>query len=86
MKSSPFGGFEKGLGRIETLLAKLAKDFKSKSGRVHMATVDERPNSDFSDNDASKPEDEDFNSDSSSADSNSGKRDMNVYMTYGKKK
>ena len=45
-----------------------------------------RPNSDFSDNDASKPEDEDFNSDSSSADSNSGKRDMNVYMTYGKKK
>ena len=75
----------KRLGRIETLLAKLAKDFKSKSGRVHMATVDERPNSDFSDNDVSKPEDEDFNSDSSSADSNSGKRDINVYMTYGKK-
>ena len=50
-----------------------------------MATVDERPNSDFSDNDVSKPEDEDFNSDSSSADSNSGKRDINVYMTYGKK-
>ena len=78
-------GLEKRLGRIETLLAKLAKDFKSKSGRVHIATVDERPNSDFSDNDASKPEDEDFNSDSSSADSNSGKRDMNVYMTYEKK-
>ena len=84
--STPNNGLEKRLGRIETLLAKLAKDFKSKSGRVHMATVDERPNSDFSDNDASKPEDEDFNSDSSSADSNSGKRDMNVYMTYGKKK
>jgi len=51
-----------------------------------MATVDEHPNSDFFDNDASKPEDEDFNSDSSSADSNSRKRDMNVYMTYRKKK
>ena len=84
--STPNNGLEKRLGRIKTLLAKLAKDFKSKSGRVHMATVDERPNSDFSDNDASKPEDEDLNSDSSSADSNSEKRDMNVYMTYGKKK
>ena len=50
-----------------------------------MATVDERPNSDFSDNDASKPEDEDFNSDSSSAESDSEKRGMNVYITHGKK-
>src|SRR3954454_25245747 len=51
---------EKRLGRIETLLAKLVKDFKSKSGQVYMTTVDECPNSDFSDNDASKPEDENF--------------------------
>ena len=46
-----------------------------------MATVDEQ-----SDDDISKPEDNDYNSDNSSAGSDSGKRDMNVYITHGKKK
>ena len=72
---------EKRLGQIESLLAKLAKDSKSRSGRVHIATVDEQ-----SDDDTSKPEDNDYNSDNSSAGSDSGKRDMNVYITHGKKK
>ena len=82
-ESSPFGGFEKRLGRIETLLAKLAKDSKSKSCRVHMATVDEHPNSD---NDLSEPGDGNFNSDNSLVESDSGNRGMNVYITHGKKK
>ena len=81
-ESSPFGGFEKRLGRIETLLAKLAKDSKSKSRRVHMATVNEHPNSD---NDLSEPGDGDFNSDNSLVESDSGNCGMNVYITYGKK-
>src|SRR2546423_7134187 len=45
--STPNNGLEKRLGRIKTLLAKLTKDSKSKSSRVHMATVDEQPDSVF---------------------------------------
>ena len=85
-ESSPFGGLEKRLGQIEALLAKLAKDSKSRSGRVHMATVDEQSDPIFSDDDTSKPEDNDYNSDNSSAGSDSGNRGMNVYITHGKKK
>ncbi|PKY33863.1 hypothetical protein RhiirB3_453121, partial [Rhizophagus irregularis] len=66
-ESSPFGGLEKRLGQIEALLAKLAKDSKSRSSRVHMATVDEQSDPIFSDDDTSKPEDNDYNSDNSSA-------------------
>ena len=85
-ESSPFGGLEKKLGQIETLLAKLAKDFKSRSSRVHMTTVDDQSDPIFSNDDTSKPEDNDYNSDNSSAGSDSGKRDINVYITHGKKK
>ena len=85
-ESSPFGGFEKRLGRIEALLDKLTKDSKSRSSRVHMATVDEQSDPIFSDDDTSKPEDNDYNSDNSSAGSDSGNHGMNVYITHGKKK
>ena len=51
-----------------------------------MATVDEQSDPIFSDDDTSKPEDNDYNSDNSSVTSDSGKRDMNVYITHGKKK
>ena len=85
-ESSPFGGFEKRLGRIETLLAKLTKDSKSKSARVHMATADKQSDFIFSDDDISKPEDNDYNSDNSLVESDSGNRGMNVYITHGKKK
>ena len=85
-ESSPFGGLEKRLGKIEALLDKLTKDSKSRSGRVHMATADEQSNPIFSDDDASKPEDNDYNSDNSSAGSDSEKRDTHVYIKYGKKK
>ncbi|CAB5380293.1 unnamed protein product [Rhizophagus irregularis] len=84
-ESSPFGGLEKRLDQIESLIAKLIKESKSRSGRIHMATVDEQSNPIFSDDDASKPEDND-DSDNSSTESDSGKRDMNVYITHGKKK
>jgi hypothetical protein len=79
----PFGGLEKRLGQIEALLTKLAKNSKSRSGRVHMATVDEQSNPIFSDDDTSKPEDNDYNSDNSSAGSDSGNRDMNIYIIHG---
>jgi hypothetical protein len=85
-ESLPFGGLEKRLGQIEALLAKLAKDSKSRSGRIHMATADEQSNPIFSDDNASKPEDNDDDSGNSSTESDSGKRDMNVYITHGKKK
>ena len=85
-ESSPFGGLEKRLGKIEALLDKLTKDSKSRSSRVHIATVDEQSDPIFSDDDTSKPEDNDYNSDNSSAGSDSGKCDMNVYITHGKKK
>ena len=85
-ESSPFGGLEKRLGQIETLLVKLAKDFKSRNGQVHMATVDNQSDPIFSDDNISKPEDNDYNSNNSSAGSDSRKRDMNVYITHGKKK
>ncbi|RIA91218.1 hypothetical protein C1645_822376 [Glomus cerebriforme] len=85
-ESSPFGGLEKRLGKIEALLDKLTKDSKSRSGRVHMATADEQSNPIFSDDDASKPEDDDYNSDNSSAGSDSEKRDTHVYIKYRKKK
>ncbi|CAB5362488.1 unnamed protein product [Rhizophagus irregularis] len=85
-ESSPFGGLEKRLGQIEALLAKLAKDSKSRSSRVHMATVDEQSDPIFSDDDISKPEDNDYNSDNSSAGSDSGNRDMNIYISHRKKK
>jgi len=84
-ESLPFGGLEKRLGQIEALLAKLAKDSKSRSSRVHMATVDEQSDPIFSDDDTSKPEDNDYNSDNSSAGSDSGNRDMNIYISHGKK-
>ena len=48
-ESLPFGGLEKRLGQIEVLLAKLAKDSKFRSGRVHMATVDDQSDPIFSD-------------------------------------
>src|ERR1044072_4680809 len=85
-ESLPFGGLEKRLGKIEALLDKLTKDSKSRSSRVHMATVDEQSDPIFSDDDTSKPKDNDYNSDNSSASSDSRKRDMNVYITHGKKK
>ena len=50
-----------------------------------MATADRQSNPIFSDDNASKPEDNDYNSDNSSADSDSGKCDMNVYITHEKK-
>jgi hypothetical protein len=84
-ESLPFGGLEKRLGKIEALLDKLTKDSKSRSSRVHMATVDEQSDPIFSDDDTAKPEENDYNSDNSSAGSDSGKRDMNVYITHGKK-
>ena len=71
--------------RIETLLAKLAKDSKSKSRRVHIATADEQSDPIFSDDDISKPEDNNYNSDNSLVESDSEKRDTNIYITYGKK-
>jgi len=77
------GGLEKRLGQIEALLAKLAKDSKSRSGRVHMATVDDQSDPIFSDDDTSKPEDNDYNSDNSSAGSDSENRDMNIYISHG---
>jgi hypothetical protein len=86
LKSSPFGGFEKRLERIEALLAKLDRDPKSKSRQVHMATADEQSNPIFSDDDTPKPEDNNYSSDDSSAGSDSGKRNMNVYITHEKKK
>ncbi|GES81257.1 hypothetical protein GLOIN_2v1773489 [Rhizophagus clarus] len=67
-ESSPFGGLEKRLGQIEALLAKLAKDSKSRSGRVHMATIDEQSNPIFSDDDTAKPEENGYNSDGSYSD------------------
>ena len=83
--STPNNGLEKRLGRIKTLLAKLTKDSKSKSGRVHMATVDEQPNSVFSDNNTSEHENGDFNSDNSLVESDSENRDTNIYITHEKK-
>ncbi|PKK57940.1 hypothetical protein RhiirC2_797132, partial [Rhizophagus irregularis] len=85
-ESLPFGGLEKRLGKIEALLAKLAKDSKSRSGRVHMATVDDQSDPIFSDDDTSKPEDNDYNSDNSSAGSDSRNRDMNIYISHGNEK
>ena len=84
-ESSTNGRLEKRLGRIEAYLAKLTKGSKSKSGQVHMTTAHEQSDPIFSDDDTSKPEDNDYNSDSSSASSDSGKRDMNVCITHGKK-
>ena len=51
-----------------------------------MATVDEQSDPIFSDDDTSKPEDNDYNSDNSSASSESRNRDISVYITHGKKK
>jgi len=82
-ESLPFGGLEKRLGKIEALLDKLTKDSKSRSGRVHMATVDDQSDPIFSDDDTSKPEDNDYNSDNSSAGLDSGNRDMNIFITHG---
>jgi hypothetical protein len=85
-ESSPFGGLEKRLGQIEALIAKLVKESKSRSGQIHMAIADERSNPIFSDDDASKPEDNDDDSDNSSTESDSRKCDMNVYITHEKKR
>ena len=86
LESSPFGGFKKRLGQIEVLLAKLTRGSKSKSSRIHMATADEQSDPIFSDDDISKPEDNNYNSDNSLVESDSEKRDTNIYITYGKKK
>ena len=51
-----------------------------------MATADEQSNPIFSDDDASKPGDNDDDSDNSSTVSDSRKRDMNVYITHEKKR
>ena len=48
-----------------------------------MATVDEQSDPIFSDDDTSKPEDNDYNSDNLSAGSDSGNRDMNIYISHG---
>ncbi|POG69265.1 hypothetical protein GLOIN_2v1777355 [Rhizophagus irregularis DAOM 181602=DAOM 197198] len=71
------GGLEKRLERIEAHLAKFDRNntrgaktsqhSKSRSSRVHMATVDEQSDPIFSDDDTSKSEDNDYNSDNSSA-------------------
>src|SRR4051812_2457976 len=50
-----------------------------------MATADEQSDPIFSDDDISKPEDNDYNSDNSLVESDSGNRDMNVYITHEKK-
>ena len=52
-----------------------------------MATVDEQSDPIFSDDDTSKPEDNDYNSDNLSAGSDSRNRDMNIYISHenGKK-
>ncbi|CAB5354720.1 unnamed protein product [Rhizophagus irregularis] len=84
-ESLPFGGLEKRLDQIESLIAKLVKESKSRSGRIHKTTVDEQSNPIFSDDDASKPEDND-DSDNSSTESDSGKRDTHVFISHGKKK
>ncbi|CAB5361904.1 unnamed protein product [Rhizophagus irregularis] len=85
-ESSPFGGLEKRLYQIEALLAKLTKESKSRSERIHTSTADEQSNPIFSDDDASKPEDNDYNSDNSSAGSDSERHDTHMYINYGKKK
>src|SRR5439155_3683417 len=82
---SPFGGLEKRLGQIEALLVKFAKDSKSRSGQVHMTTEDEQSDLIFSDDDTSKPEDNDYNSDNSSTGADSRNRDMNIYISHEKK-
>jgi hypothetical protein len=51
-----------------------------------MATADEWSNPIFSDDDTSKPEDNNDDSDNSSTESDSRKRDMNVYITHEKKR
>ncbi len=83
LKSLLFGGLEKRLGQIKVLLAKLAKDSKSRSGQVHMATVDNQSNPIFSDDDTSKPEDNDYNSDNLSTSSDFKNHDMNIYISHG---
>ena len=50
-----------------------------------MVTIDNQSNPIFSDNYTSKLEDNDYNSNNSSAGLDSGKRNMNVYITHEKK-
>ena len=50
-----------------------------------MATVDEQSDPIFSDDDTSKPEDNDYNSDNLSTGANSRNRDMNIYISHEKK-
>ena len=73
--------FEKRLGRIEALLAKLAEGSKSRGSQFHMATADGQSDPD-SDNDDMGGD----NSDNFLAESDSEKRDLNVHITHGKKK
>ena len=51
-----------------------------------MVTANEQSGPIFSDDNTSKPEDNDYNSDNSLASLDSGKHDMNVNITYEKKK
>ncbi|PKK59657.1 hypothetical protein RhiirC2_719669 [Rhizophagus irregularis] len=71
---SQLSGLEKRLEQIEALLAKLTRNFKSRSGQVHIATADEQSDPIFSDDNISKPEDNDYDSDNSFVESNSGNR------------
>ncbi|CAI2187736.1 13256_t:CDS:2 [Funneliformis geosporum] len=82
-------GIRKRLRQIKTHLAKLTrkdtkvkltKDFKTKSGQIHIVIVDEYSNSIFSDNNVLKC----FNSDGSSVKSNSKNHNINVLISHGK--
>ncbi|RGB23288.1 hypothetical protein C1646_774738 [Rhizophagus diaphanus] len=53
--------------------------------KINLAKLTKLSDPIFSDDDTSKPEDNDYNSDNSSAGSDSRKHDMNVYITHGKK-
>jgi len=48
-----------------------------------MATVDNQSNPIFSDDDTSKPEDNDYNSDNLSTSSDFKNHDMNIYISHG---
>ncbi|RIA81625.1 hypothetical protein C1645_836699 [Glomus cerebriforme] len=71
--------------QIKVLLVKLARDSKSRSGQVHLVTAHEQSDPIFSDDDTSKPEKNDYSSDSLSAGSDFRKHNMSVYITYKKK-
>ncbi|RGB29434.1 hypothetical protein C1646_766627, partial [Rhizophagus diaphanus] len=79
------GGLEKRLEQIKANLAKFAKK-DTRGAKTSQPTADEQSNLIFSDDDTFKPEDNDYNSDNSSAGSDFRNRDMNIYIRHGKKK